>query len=583
MSTTTPVLGLTLYDSTTDQAVLFATFRAVWGGTATTSNFYKIDTAVGTIQTNITALQNTRGAIPVNGVFISSNYYEATVASITSYVTGMTILLKLDETSAGTVTLKINALDTKSVTKVNASGTIVNIAGAELSENRYYLLTYDGTQWVWVNAFSGDQIYVTGGASGNVVTVAGDLSLLGTTSPSALLSTTINSASAKTTPVDADLFGLVDSADSNTLKKSTWANIKATLIASWGVLVNGLAAKTTPIGADEIAIADSAASNATKKVALSNLYKGLGTGTQDSTTFLRGDGTYASPISGASTIATKYIIVPSISSNNLVVALKYIDGTDPSSTKVITFRVGGTEYNLTSSMSFTKNAGTNFSNMGSAELNGQNVQVFMYAIGETGASAGLKFGWSRIPSALTMGDFVNTTNNDKYIAGNWTNFNSTDSVTNIGRFQVQLSATPNFFFSIPTQEVLNSPQTETDWLLWIPTRTGFSSVPTSILYQYKIINDTCYIMGRDGADGTSNANTNYLTVPLTADSTTNAAYQFIAACNNNSVTLTTPSYGAIFTPDWATIKIGLDISANFTSWATSNNKRVRTIAGYYRI
>jgi hypothetical protein len=90
-------------------------------------------------------------------------------------------------------------------------------------------------------------------------------------------------------------------------------------------------------------------------------------------------------------------------------------------------------------------------------------------------------------------------------------------------------------------------------------------------------------MGRDGVDGTSNANTNYLTTPFTADSTTNAAYQLIAACNNNSVTLTTPSYGAIFTPDWGIIKIGLDMSANFTVWATSNNKRVRTIAGSYKI
>lgn len=37
------------------------------------------------------------------------------------------------------------------------------------------------------------------------------------------------SATAKTTPVDADLMPLVDSAASNVLKKVTWANIKATL------------------------------------------------------------------------------------------------------------------------------------------------------------------------------------------------------------------------------------------------------------------------------------------------------------------------------------------------------------------
>lgn len=39
----------------------------------------------------------------------------------------------------------------------------------------------------------------------------------------------INAATAKTTPVDADTMGLIDSAASNVLKKVTWANIKATL------------------------------------------------------------------------------------------------------------------------------------------------------------------------------------------------------------------------------------------------------------------------------------------------------------------------------------------------------------------
>jgi hypothetical protein len=39
----------------------------------------------------------------------------------------------------------------------------------------------------------------------------------------------INGATAKTTPVDADYIGLMDSAASNILKKLSWANIKATL------------------------------------------------------------------------------------------------------------------------------------------------------------------------------------------------------------------------------------------------------------------------------------------------------------------------------------------------------------------
>ncbi len=228
MSTTTPILGLVLYDSTTDQAVTFATFRAVWGGTPSTSNFYKIDTAIGTLQTNVSALQNTRGAITTSALFISANYYEASVAAITSYVTGMTILLNLDTDSNGTVTLNINSLGTKSVMKINSSGTAVNMAGGDLQAGRYYLFVYDGTRWVWTDAgTSGDQIYLYGGATGNVVTLDTDSSLLGTLTQSLLISQTTNSATAKTTPADADSLGIVDSAASNVLKKLTFANLKA--------------------------------------------------------------------------------------------------------------------------------------------------------------------------------------------------------------------------------------------------------------------------------------------------------------------------------------------------------------------
>lgn len=484
MSTTTPNLTLTLYDSTTDQVVTFATFRAVWGGTATTSNFYRIDTWAGTVNSSITTLQNQRGAITVSASYVSANYYEATVASITSYITGMTILLKLDTDSAGTVTLNINALGTKSVTKVNSSGSIVNIAGGELQSNRYYMFTYDGTQWVWVNADSADQVY-HGGTSGNIVLVASDGSISDSSAPATVVGSAVYNATAKTTLANADTIGITDSAASNVLKKITWSNFQTAIGTALGSIINALTGKTTPVGADVIAIGDSASSFASKLVLLSNLYKALGTGTQDSTTFLRGDGTYAIPAGGgsSSTIQTRYIITPSISSNNLVFAIKYIDGNDPTSTNKLTFRVGNTEYDLTSSLSFTKNAGTAWMNMSSTELQGKNVDLFAYAIGETGGSAGLKFGYSRIPYATTMGDFVNTTTDEKYIAGNWTNFNSTDSVTNIGRFRAQLSSGNNW--SIPSSSVINYPIMVSDILTWQPVFSAngsmtYTSVTTSL-------------------------------------------------------------------------------------------------------
>ena len=227
MTTSTPNLGLVLYNSTTDSAEYFSNFRAVIAGTSLSSNFYKIDTAYGSMQTEIDDIQ--AGAYFTLASYISANYYEATVTGITAYNIGMKIILSLDTASAGTVTLNINSLGIKSVMKINTAGTPVNISAGELMVGKYYFFAYDGTRWVWVEANSSDQIYIPG-TSGNVVTVNSDNTLLGTTTQSLLISSTIHSAASKATPVDADEIPLIDSAASNVLKSLTWANLKATLL-----------------------------------------------------------------------------------------------------------------------------------------------------------------------------------------------------------------------------------------------------------------------------------------------------------------------------------------------------------------
>ena len=172
MTTSTPNLALVLYNSTTDQAEYFSNFRATIAGVSTSSNFYKIDTAYGTQASQISSLQNTRGAIYVPATYVSANYYESnSVTEITSYLTNMTIILKLDVASAGTVTLNINSLGTKSITKINGSGSIVNISAGELMVGKNYLFRYDGTQWIWVSSNSIDQLYAAG-TSGNFLRVS---------------------------------------------------------------------------------------------------------------------------------------------------------------------------------------------------------------------------------------------------------------------------------------------------------------------------------------------------------------------------------------------------------------------------
>jgi hypothetical protein len=229
MSTTTPYIGLTLYDSSGDQAVTFSTFRAVWGGTASTSNFYKIDTSLSGLNTRITTLENASGAVTVQALYISANFYQATgVTGITAYNTDALIILSVDTTSNGTVTLDINSLGTKSVMKVDSTGVAINLTGSDLVKGRNYLFKYDGTRWLWVSANSADQIQIVG-TSGNVVTVGSTNNLQGTVTQSVLISGTVNSATAKTTPVSADKYALIDSEASNVLKHITHANLLAAM------------------------------------------------------------------------------------------------------------------------------------------------------------------------------------------------------------------------------------------------------------------------------------------------------------------------------------------------------------------
>lgn len=107
--------------------------------------------------------------------------------------------------------------------------------------------------------------------SGTSLKTVNGTSLLGSGDIPVDVAAEIVAASAKTTPVDADSFGLVDSAASSALKELTWANVKATMWTALGALVAGGTTKATPVDADKIPLSDSAASNATKYLSWTNL------------------------------------------------------------------------------------------------------------------------------------------------------------------------------------------------------------------------------------------------------------------------------------------------------------------------
>lgn len=85
-------------------------------------------------------------------------------------------------------------------------------------------------------------------ADGVTLTVSATASVSGTNSGNETTTTTgslINGATEKTTPVDADFIGLMDSAASNILKKLSWVNIKTTAKTYFDTLYGALATVNT--------------------------------------------------------------------------------------------------------------------------------------------------------------------------------------------------------------------------------------------------------------------------------------------------------------------------------------------------
>lgn len=126
----------------------------------------------------------------------------------------------------------------------------------------------------------------------------------------------LSSSTDKPTPIDADLIPLSDSASSFSLKKLTFANLKATILNA----LNGLSVKTTPVDADILLVGDSASSFIGKKLTFANLktylaglYVGL---------------TGAQSIDGVKTFTSSPIVpTPTAGDNSTKVATTaYVDG-----------------------------------------------------------------------------------------------------------------------------------------------------------------------------------------------------------------------------------------------------------------
>jgi len=227
-------------------------------------------------------------------------------------------------------------------------------------------------------------------------------------------------------------------------------------------------------------------------------------------------------------------IVPSVASNNLTVALKGLDGNDPSATNPIYVRIGDTVHSITSALSVTKNAGTNWFNAGSAELATKEIDYFVY-LGYN-ATDGVVIGFSRIPYATQYDQFSATTTNAKYCAiSTISNAAAGDDYTVVGRFAATLSAGAGYTWTVPTFTTINliqRPIFESRILTWLPTLTGFSTTATGV-FVYQVKQDKCKaVFNPNGL--ASNATALDMTLPIYASGSAGVQYFMGNSYDNNA-------------------------------------------------
>lgn len=191
------------------------------------------------------------------------------------------------------------------------------------------------------------------------------------------------------------------------------------------------------------------------------------------------------------------VITPSVSSNNLTVAIKTVAGGDPSTSDPVYCRIGNAVRSITSALSITRNAGTNWFASGASKLATNEIDYFVYLAWDSSNSS-VRVGFARIPYARLYSDFNSTNTNERHGAFD-TAPGSADTVTVIGRFAATLSATSAFNWSVPTFTSVNliqSPIYQGRLLDWVPSYSATGSMGTTLELltgaRYQVDGEYCF-------------------------------------------------------------------------------------------
>jgi hypothetical protein len=191
---------------------------------------------------------------------------------------------------------------------------------------------------------------------------------------------------------------------------------------------------------------------------------------------------------------TNYKITPTVATNNLTLTLTHMDGTTPSASRPLWFRIGDTMRAVTAALSVTVAAGANTFSAGSAFLATKTVGYFAY-ISWRSASSAVVLGFARVPFATIYSDFSGTATSELYAAFS-TAPGSTDDVVNIGYFEATLGASATYYWSVAgftSVNLRNIPTFESRWLISVsPNFTvatidnGSGGQPPINEYRYRI-------------------------------------------------------------------------------------------------
>ena len=261
--------------------------------------------------------------------------------------------------------------------------------------------------------------------------------------------------------------------------------------------------KTTPVDADELGLIDSAASWVLKKVTVLALKLAV----------------YAGIKPAEGTMWNGKISVTDTGSG-INVALKTLSGADASSSDPIYITIAGAVRTITGALSVTKADGTNWCNAGSAELATKEIDYFVYLGYNSTDGVVIGFsripGANSYDDFSTT-----TTNEKYCAISTITNAAATDYYEVIGRFAATLSAGAGYTWSVPTytaKNLIQRPIYETRHFDCSGNITGWSSFSTRTI-RAKLIGNRLFLTWE--LAGTSNSTSTSFGTPFGTANVTN--------------------------------------------------------------